>query len=58
MYRNIFDTKTFKVGSRVHFKIGGKSGYAIVVDTGEKDGETVYDLDNGQWAYAYQLERA
>jgi hypothetical protein len=29
---------------------------AKIVDTGEKNGKAVYDLDNGHWAYEYQLE--
>lgn len=30
---------------------------AYVMDnTGEKNGERVYDLDNGHWAYEYQLQ--
>jgi len=26
------------------------------VDRGEKNDQPVYDLDNGHWAYEYQLE--
>ena len=29
---------------------------AKIIDTGEKNGKPVYDLDNGHWAYEYQLE--
>jgi hypothetical protein len=28
------------------------------VDLGEKNDQPVYDLDNGHWAYEYQLEAA
>jgi len=28
---------------------------ARIIDTGEKNGQAVYDLDNGHWAYEYQL---
>lgn len=31
---------------------------AKIIDKGEKNGKPVYDLDNGHWAYEYQLERA
>jgi hypothetical protein len=30
---------------------------AKVVDLGEKNGEPVYDLDNGHWAYEHQLQQ-
>lgn len=30
---------------------------AKIIDKGEKNGKPVYDLDNGHWAYEYQLER-
>jgi len=29
---------------------------AKIVDRGEKNDKPVYDLDNGHWAYEYQLE--
>lgn len=29
---------------------------ARIIDRGEKNDEPVYDLDNGHWAYEYQLE--
>lgn len=29
---------------------------AKIVGKGEKNDEPVYDLDNGHWAYEYQLE--
>ena len=29
---------------------------AKIIDKGEKNGKPVYDLDNGHWAYEYQLE--
>lgn len=29
---------------------------AKIVDVGEKNGKPVYDLDNGHWAYEYQLK--
>ena len=49
----------YKVGQRVMWR--GAWGTeppkpATVVDTGEKNGEPVYDLDNGRWAYEYQLD--
>ena len=51
----------YKVGQKVMWR--GAWGTeppkpAVVVDTGEKNGEPVYDLDNGRWAYEYQLEEA
>lgn len=30
---------------------------AKIIDVGEKNGKPVYDLDNGHWAYEYQLEQ-
>jgi len=30
---------------------------AKIIDKGEKNCKPVYDLDNGHWAYEYQLER-
>jgi hypothetical protein len=30
---------------------------AKVIDLGEKNGEPVYDLDNGHWAYEHQLQQ-
>ena len=30
---------------------------AVIIDIGEKNGSPVYDLDNGHWAYEYQLTR-
>jgi len=29
---------------------------AKIIDKGDKNGQPVYDLDNGHWAYEYQLE--
>ena len=29
---------------------------ATIVDLGEKNDQPVYDLDNGHWAYEYQLQ--
>lgn len=28
---------------------------AVITGTGEKNGKPLYDLDNGHWAYEYQL---
>ena len=28
---------------------------ARIIDKGEKNGKPLYDLDNGHWAYEYQL---
>ena len=30
---------------------------AKIVDMGEKNNQPVYDLDNGHWAYEYQLQK-
>jgi hypothetical protein len=30
---------------------------AKIIDLGEKNGEPVYDLDNGHWAYEHQLQQ-
>lgn len=29
---------------------------AKIIDKGDKNGQPVYDLDNGHWAYEYQLK--
>jgi len=29
---------------------------AKIIDKGDKNGQPVYDLDNGHWAYEYQLQ--
>jgi len=29
---------------------------ARIIDKGEKNGKPLYDLDNGHWAYEYQLK--
>jgi hypothetical protein len=29
---------------------------AKIIDMGEKNNQPVYDLDNGHWAYEYQLK--
>ena len=29
---------------------------ATIVDTGEKNGRPLYDLDNGHWAYETQID--
>jgi hypothetical protein len=50
----------FKIGERVMWS--GAFGRqmpkpaTIVDNTGEKNDEVVYDLDNGHWAYGYQLQ--
>ena len=30
---------------------------AKIIDMGEKNNQPVYDLDNGHWAYEYQLQK-
>lgn len=48
----------FKIGQRVIWRGGWGTRApepAKIVGTGEKNGEAVYDLDNGHWAYEYQL---
>lgn len=49
----------FRIGQTVIWRGGWGTQppkSARIVDTGEKNGRAVYDLDNGHWAYEYQLE--
>ena len=49
----------FSIGDRVMWSgaWGTKAPRpARVVGRGDKNNEPVYDLDNGHWAYEYQLE--
>lgn len=48
----------FKQGQRVLWRGGfGRDAAkpAVIVGTGEKNGQPVYDLDNGHWCYESQL---
>ena len=49
----------FQIGQSVLWR-GGFGNHAPriakIVSIGEKNGEPVYDLDNGHWAYGYQLK--
>ena len=49
----------YEIGQRVIWR-GGWGAQAPkeakIVGTGEKNDQPVYDLDNGHWAYEYQLE--
>jgi hypothetical protein len=48
----------FNIGDQVIWRGGwGTRGPALakIIDLGEKNGEPVYDLDNGHWAYEHQL---
>ncbi len=50
---------TYKIGDTVMWR-GGFGMHmakpARIVGLGEKNDEPVYDLDNGHWAYEYQLD--
>lgn len=49
----------FEVGQQVMWSGGWgtrEPKLATIVDKGEKNDRPVYDLDNGHWAYEYQLE--
>jgi hypothetical protein len=49
----------FNIGDQVIWRGGwGRNAPAPakIIDLGEKNGEPVYDLDNGHWAYQYQLK--
>jgi hypothetical protein len=49
----------FNVGQQVMWSGGFGTQMpklAKVVDLGEKNNKPVYDLDNGHWAYEYQLQ--
>jgi hypothetical protein len=49
----------FQIGQQVAWSGGFGTQtprLATVVDIGEKNGKPVYDLDNGHWAYGYQLQ--
>lgn len=53
------DDYQFEIGQEVQWS--GSWGTraskpAKIIDKGEKNGQAVYDLDNGHWAYEYQLE--
>lgn len=51
-------TYKFTVGDRVMWRGGWGTQAkrrARIIDIGEKNGRPVYDLDNGHWAYEYQL---
>lgn len=50
----------FNIGDQVMWRGGwGRNAPAPakIIDLGEKNGEPVYDLDNGHWAYEHQLNR-
>lgn len=49
----------FEVGQVVSWRGGWGTrppAPAKIVDVGDKNDQPVYDLDNGHWAYEYQLE--
>jgi hypothetical protein len=49
----------YEIGQRVIWRGGWGTQVpkeAKIVGTGEKNQKPVYDLDNGHWAYEYQLE--
>lgn len=49
----------FNIGQQVMWSGGwGREAPkpAKIVDMGEKNNQPVYDLDNGHWAYGYQLQ--
>ena len=49
----------FQIGDQVMWSGGWGTRapkLATIVDLGEKNDEPVYDLDNGHWAYEYQLQ--
>lgn len=49
---------TYKVGDRVMWRGGWgtrAAEEAQIIDMGEKNDQPVYDLNNGHWAYEYQL---
>ena len=49
----------FKIGDRVIARAwDGRRRVVVIEDIGDKDGRIVYDLSDGHWAYADQLERA
>jgi hypothetical protein len=49
----------YEIGQRVMWS-GGWGTYppvaATITGNGEKNGKPVYDLNNGHWAYEYQLQ--
>lgn len=54
---NVIDYQ-FAIGQQVIWRGGWGSqapALAKIVELGEKNGQPVYDLDNGHWAYEYQL---
>lgn len=51
-------THMYEIGQTVIWRGGWGSRAprtAVIVLHGEKNGMPVYDLDNGHWAYEYQL---
>lgn len=49
----------FQIGDQVMWSGGWGSRAPVparIFGLGEKNGKPVYDLDNGHWAYEYQLE--
>jgi hypothetical protein len=51
----------YEIGQTVIWRGGWGSqepAFARIVDLGEKNGRPVYDLDNGHWAYEYQLSNS
>ena len=49
----------YKIGQQVMWSGGWGTQApkpAKIVDMGEKNNQPVYDLDNGHWAYGYQLQ--
>lgn len=51
--------KAYSIGETVMWSGGWGTQppkLATVVSMGEKNNQPVYDLDNGHWAYEYQLQ--
>ena len=49
----------YEEGQVVRYRGGFGNGQietVTIIDLGDKNGKPVYDLDNGHWAYEYQLE--
>lgn len=49
----------YEIGQEVQWSGGWgtrASKPAKIIDKGEKNGQPIYDLDNGHWAYEYQLQ--
>lgn len=52
------DARAFAPGDRVLWRGSWGTGFQAVVTiigVGDRDGEEVFDLDNGHWAYGTQL---